>query len=370
MLLDSALYTWGTREDLHLQFSRALMAHGVRPVLVFSEVRDEELADKFRAHGIEVAAINYEKGALQYYWQLRKVIRRDSVTAVYVAFFNYFSLVPWIARLSGLRRIVLHERNGGVLRAKSWKKRLLRLRTRIATRPVTKVIAISQFIKDQLTEVGVPRNKIVMVHHGVDTQRFLPDSAARTKLVHTFSLEPQELILTTVSYLKPIKHPELIVEALAQLKKRGIAARLFVAGDGVMRTELENLSRKMGVAGQIHWLGHVSDPVALLQATDVYLMASVGEAFCLALAEAMGCGSAVVASRSGSLPEIIEDGISGLLVPPLNASALADAIEQLSKNEQLRHQLAINAVKRVREHFTKEASIERMISVYESMWTE
>jgi len=333
MLLDSALYTWGTREDLHLQFSRALMAHGVRPVLVFSEVRDEELADKFRAHGIEVAAINYEKGALQYYWQLRKVIRRDSVTAVYVAFFNYFSLVPWIARLSGLRRIVLHERNGGVLRAKSWKKRLLRLRTRIATRPVTKVIAISQ-------------------------------------LVHTFSLEPQELILTTVSYLKPIKHPELIVEALAQLKKRGIAARLFVAGDGVMRTELENLSRKMGVAGQIHWLGHVSDPVALLQATDVYLMASVGEAFCLALAEAMGCGSAVVASRSGSLPEIIEDGISGLLVPPLNASALADAIEQLSKNEQLRHQLAINAVKRVREHFTKEASIERMISVYESMWTE
>lgn len=137
-----------------------------------------------------------------------------------------------------------------------------------------------------------------------------------------------------------------------------------------MRPGLEALAHTLEVADRIHWLGDVSDTVPLLQASDIYVMASVGEAFGMALAEAMGCGAAVVASRSGAFIEMVENGQSGLLVPALDACALADAIQKLIRDDNLRSQVARNGVERVRCHFTAQSSIEKLLNVYESIWTE
>jgi len=132
---------------------------------------------------------------------------------------------------------------------------------------------------------------------------------------------------------------------------------------------LEALAEKRGVADRIHWLGHIFDPIPILQGCDIFLMVSMGEGFGLALAEAMACGTAVVAARSGALSEIVEDGKSGLLVSPRDVSALADAIEKLAKDENLRRQMAACGMERVRRHFTVDASIEKMMNLYESMWS-
>ena len=89
MLLDCTTRTWGSREEMHLQFSRALISRGVRPVLVFSEDIPQELRNKYVAKGVDVApSINYDKGIFNYYRELGKVIRNYSVTAVHIAFFN------------------------------------------------------------------------------------------------------------------------------------------------------------------------------------------------------------------------------------------------------------------------------------------
>src|ERR1700737_2540530 len=185
ILLDSAPRTWGSREEMHLRLSQALIARGLRPVLVFSEEIPKELRNRYLANGIEVApAVNYEKGLFQYYRELGKVIKNYSVSAVHIAFFNYFSLVPWVARLRGVRYVVYHERNPGVLRAKSWKKRLLRIRGRVVTLPITRVAAISQFVEHQLIEVGVPRRKISLVYNGVDGRRYSPDPSAKARLMN------------------------------------------------------------------------------------------------------------------------------------------------------------------------------------------
>jgi len=369
MLLDNVPTTWGSREEMHLRLSQALISRGVRPVLVFSEEIGKELRNKYLDSGIEVGpAINYGKGIFNYYRQLGKVIRNYSVTAVHIAFFNYFSLIPWLARLRGVRYIVYHERNPGVIRAKSWKRRLLQLRGCLAMLPITRVAAISRFIKQQLVEVGVPERKISLVYNGVDARRYSPDPTAKGQLTKAFSIWPEEIIVATVSYLKPHKNIDVVLEACQQLAKRGVAVRLFVIGEGRMRCEWEALAEKLGIAERIHWLGHVSDPIPILQGCDAFLMVSMGEGFGLALAEAMACGAAVVAARSGALGEIVEDGKSGLLVPLRDVSALADAIEKLAKDEHLRHQMAGCGMERVRRHFTVEASTEKMMNVYESMW--
>jgi glycosyltransferase involved in cell wall biosynthesis len=369
MLLDNVPTTWGSREEMHLRLSQALILRGVRPVLVFSEEIGEELRNKYLLSGIEVApAINYGKGVFNYHRKLGKVIRNYSVTAVHIAFFNYFSLIPWLARLRGVRYIIYHERNPGVIRAKSWKRRLLQLRGRFATLPITRVAAISRFIKQQLVEVGVPGRKISLVYNGVDARRYQPDPTAKEQLTKALSIPPEEIILATLSYLKPHKNIDVVIEACQQLAKRGVACRLLVIGEGRMQCEWEALAEKLGIADRIHWLGHVPDPIPILQGCDAFLMVSMGEGFGLALAEAMACGTAVVAARSGALSEIVEDGKSGLLVPPRDVSALADAIEKLAKDEDQRRRMAQRGMERVRCHYTVEASIEKMMNVYESMW--
>lgn len=369
MLLDYAPITWGSREDMNLRLSQVLISHGVQPVLVFSEDIPDRLRDKYIANKIQVApALNYEMGLWNYYRKLSRLINNYSVTSVHIGFFNYFSLVPWMARSKGVRHIVYHERNPGVMRAKSWKKRLLRLRGRLITLPMTRIAAISRFVKQQLIEVGVPETKISLVYNGIDTQRYFPDPSAKQRLIDSFSVRPTEITLATLSYLKPHKNIDTVIEACAQLAERGVSFRLFVVGDGPMRNELEALCRKMEIADRIHWLGHISDPVPILQACDIFLMVSKGEGFGLALAEAMACGAACVAARSGALSEIVEDTKSGLLIPPSDTAALVDAVEKLAQDERLRCQMARCGMERVRRYFTVESSVEGMMKIYELMW--
>src|SRR5882762_6490183 len=232
MLLDSSPKTWGSREELHLRFSRALIARGIRPVLVFSDSLPDGLRSKYRVDGIEVEVISYERGILHFYRELGRLIKRHSATTVHVAFFNYFSLVPWMARLRGVSHIIFQERNSGVLRAKSWKKQLLRLRTRATTFPTTQVIAISEYLKRQLTEAGLPAKKIVVVYHGVDLDRFSLNSKAREQLLSVIPIQPQDFLIVTATSLLAWKNPRVTIEACALLAKRGVPMRLVYAGVG------------------------------------------------------------------------------------------------------------------------------------------
>ena len=104
-----------------------------------------------------------------------------------------------------------------------------------------------------------------------------------------------------------------------------------------------------------------------MQASDIFLLASVGEAFGNVLTEAMACGAPVVASRSGGIEEIVVDGETGLLVPPRSSAAFADAIEKLATDPQLRNEMGRRARERVLEAFTLDQFVEKTIRVYETI---
>jgi glycosyltransferase involved in cell wall biosynthesis len=367
-LLDSAPRTWSSQEDRHLRLCQALAARGSRPVLVFATELPPEIERRFAAGGVEVTSINYAHGVRHYYRELGKLVERYSITTAHIIFFDYFSAIPWIARLRGVKWIIYEMQNGGVAKSKSWKRNLLRLRTRGMTQPMRLVIAISEFIKRQLVEAGLDEKKIVVRHLGIDNERFVPDPQARRAWAEKFSIAPDETILSTVSYLRPIKNPQTIVEACGLLAERGVPVRLIVAGDGEMLEELQELSRRLGIADRTHWLGLCLDPSSLLQASDLFLLATVGEAFGLVLAEAMACGVPVVGSRSAGIMEVVADNETGLLVTPLDPAAFADAIERLAKDVELRRKMGRQGVERVRQHFTVDRAVEETIRIYESLW--
>ncbi len=367
-LLDSAPRNWCSQEDRHLEICKALIARGGRPVLVFSSRLPAEIETRFREAGVEIVAISYAQGILNYLRQLDELIEKFKITTVHIIFFDYFSAMSWIAKTRRVKYILYEMQNGGIVRARSWKRTLLQLRNRLATYPMSRIIAISSFIRGQLLAGGVREDKIVIRHLGIDTNRFKPNPAAREQLKVECGIGPDELILSTISYLKPIKNPQTLVQACGLLARRNVRAHLFVAGDGEMMRELQAQSRELGIADRTHWLGHVPDPTSLLQASDVFLLATIGEAFGLVLAESMACGVPVVGTASGGIPEVVADGQTGLLVPPLDPQAFADAIERLAKDTELHARFSRQGIERVERHFTMERTVEDTMKIYESLW--
>ncbi len=368
ILLDSAPLTWTSQEDRQLVLCEALVARGVQPVLVFSEDLKPEFAARLRSTGAELAAINYGLGTRNYLRELRKLVKKYSITTAHIIFFDYFSAMPWIASCAGIKNIIYEMQNSGEFRATSWKKLLLQLRTKLTSAPMTRVIAISEFVKAQLLKGGLAEDKIVVRYLGVDTERFVPDPSARALWAREFSVGADELILSTVSYLRLFKNPHVLVETCKELADRKVPARLFVAGDGEILPSLRDLSKQLGVEDRIHWLGNVPDPKSLLQASDIFVLASVGEAFGLVLAEAMACGVPIVGSRSGSLPEVVAEGLTGLLATPLDPRAFADQLETLARNPELRKRMAVAAVERVRDNFTVELAVANTLKIYDLLW--
>jgi len=367
ILLDSAPITWTSQEDRQLKLCEVLVKRGDLPLLVFSENLSPEFTARLCSTGAEVVAINYGKGIVHYHRELRRLVKQYSITTAHIIFFDYFSALPWIAKAAGIPKIIYEMQNSGVFQATSWRRILLRLRTKLMTWPTTKVIAISEFVKEQLVRGGLAGDKIVVRYLGVDTERFAPDPSAREQWSRQFNLRPEELILSTVSYLRPFKNPQVLVQTCKQLATRNVPARLFVAGDGEMLPGLKELSRQLEDEERNQWLGNVSDPKGLLQASDIFLLASVGEAFGLVLAEAMACGSPIVGSRSGSLPEVVDEGGTGLLATPLDASSFADAIERLARDGNLRRQMAKQAVEHVREKFSVGKAVAETVQIYDSI---
>lgn len=366
-LLDYAPSNWCSREDYHAGLSEALSERGVRSILVFAKELPPDVAAVFQKRNIEYSIIDYSKGTAHYYRELGNLVTQYSITTVHICYFDYFSLIAWMARLHGVKTIIYEAVNSGSLTARSWKKSLLQLRNRVMTKPLTRTIAISDFVKEQLIAAGLPAERIDVRYLGIDHRRFIPNNNGTRQFRDQFGIGSDEPVVTTVSFLNPFKNPQTIIEACSLLARRGVSFRLFVAGDGVLRNELETLTQKLDIADRVHWLGHLSDPRALLQESDIFTLASTGEAFGLVLPEAMACGLPVVATRSGGIVEIVDDRITGLLVPPLNPEALANALQQLIQDAAARRTMGSKGRSRVENKFTIETVVTNTLKIYESM---
>jgi glycosyltransferase involved in cell wall biosynthesis len=370
LLLDSAPRTWTSQEEIHLRICRRLKSLGIRPVLVYAAELPPDIHKRLREGGAEIEIISYQRGRFHFYRALGRMINYYSISIVHVCFFDYFSLIPWLARLQGMRAIIYEELNSGLMRATSWKAKLLQLRSMLTTWPIVRIIAVSEFVKKDLIKRGISADRILVKYLGIDEERFKPNPQARELWTREYSVQPDELIISTVTVLRPFKDPETIVEACAILAERAVPVRLFVAGDGVMLPGLKAMTTRLHLTEHINWLGYCKDPVNLLQASDIFLLASIGEAGGLALLEAMACGVPIVASRSGVNSEYVEEGRTGLLATPRNAVSFADAIEKVARDEKSRRAMSTNSRTHLLQRFTVDIDVENTIRIYESVWIE
>ena len=232
---------------------------------------------------------------------------------------------------------------------------------RLLVRP-RRMVAVSHFIKRFYVQAGFADAAIAVNHIGVPAGVFSP--AARA------SREPDTpLRLLYVGSLWEGKGPQVAVRALGRLLRAGVQARLDVCGSGTPHflAFLEQTIGDEGAAGQVVLHGQVdrSRVRELCHAADVLVFPSLwDEPFAAVPLEAMSCGLPVVASTAGGTPEAIEDGVSGLLVPPGDPDRLAGALRRLAEDEEFRLRLGAEAARVARERFGFDAYLDRLEAYY------
>lgn len=246
-----------------------------------------------------------------------------------------------------------------------------------------KVVCVSRAIRDILERAGTPASKLCVVADclpvtaeearwaGVDPARFaLPSpgerSAARLALRAEFNLPKDAPLVGNLAALVPHKdHDTLIAAAVIVLLKRP-DARFLIAGKGPEERALFESIKRMGLLGKVVLAGHRPDPASFLKALDVYVQSSWGEGMGSVLIEAAACGAPVCATRAGGIPEVVEDGSTGLLVEPRNPEALAGIILRLLGDETLRAGFAAAARAGV-SRFGLTRTANEMESIYDSL---
>ncbi len=201
------------------------------------------------------------------------------------------------------------------------------------TRVPRRVIAASQFVRRHLIERGVPPGHAAVVYPAVDFPDPMPAPVLRAEL----GLGPEAVVVGSVGVLRKEKGHAQLIEAMRPLFARHPGLRLVIVGGGSPALErLRDEVRGLGLEGRVHLLGQRGDVPALLPDFDIFALATHIEASGTAFVEAGAAGLPVVGTRVGGVPEMMEEGASGLLVPLFDVPALTEALERLVADPGLR----------------------------------
>jgi len=243
---------------------------------------------------------------------------------------------------------------------------LYRKPVHLAHRIADGVIANCEAMRRHLIEnYKVPGKKIHVCYNGVDTEVFHPAPAARPEALGIpAKLRQAELIIGTVCVLRPEKGLSMLIEAFAQVWTSRPGLRLAIVGSGPELAVLETLARERGIADACLFSPSTNDVASWLRAIDIFVLPSLSEAFSNSIMEAMVCGCCTIASRVGGSPELIDEGVNGLLFGAGSAEDLAEKLRVVLEDSDLRKRLAERGARSVAERFSIEASARRMAEIY------
>jgi glycosyltransferase involved in cell wall biosynthesis len=215
---------------------------------------------------------------------------------------------------------------------------------RATTSGADRAVYVSRFCFDALEQREFNPDHDRVIHGGVPTDLVATADPGRVR--RDLGLDDDELLLFCLSRIGPEKRIDVVVRAFASLRRQGCRARLVIGGQGSELPSLKVLAQELGVGDEVVFAGQLGpEKVDYYAACDIFVFHSMFETFGQVLAEAMMCGKPIVTSRAGAIPEVVDDGVTGLLVEPEDAGAFASAILQLAGNEWLRLKMG-NAGKR------------------------
>jgi glycosyltransferase involved in cell wall biosynthesis len=291
---------------------------------------------------------------------LASIIRRVRPDVVH-AHSSKAGAVARVGRLLSPRTPVLYTPHGYAM--SGFFRRSQRTAYREAERGLglltSRVVAVCE-AEARLARTVTAARRVRVVHNGVD----VPALAFVEPDARVAALKARGPVVCTVCQLRPGKGIETLIDAWPAVAASHAGAQLVIAGDGVLRGVLEARVGALGIAASVHFLGEYPDPIPVVRAAEVFVLASWFEAFPYAILEAMALGCSIVASDVGGVPEAISHGRSGLLVPAGQPAQLSSALADLVGDPERRGRLGGAALQEVNRRFSVDAMVRGAAGVY------
>ncbi len=247
---------------------------------------------------------------------------------------------------------------------------MLRWKCFLAARMTAAVTAVGEASRAAVAQLsGLALDAVQVIPNGIDLRRFVPDPGSRSKLRAELKIEGRAPLAVHVAGLRPVKDQHTLLRAwrLVVAQSVGPAPRLLIVGNGPCHDELVSLTREMGIANQVRFLGQRADVQNVLPACDVFVLSSLTEGLSLAILEAMACGLPVVATNVGGNGELVREGVTGRLTPPGDPERLALALIDLLSNPSLASRMGLAGRRLVEEHHDLETMAARYVALYSAV---
>lgn len=219
----------------------------------------------------------------------------------------------------------------------------------------SKSIAVSKNLAKKMISFGVDEKKIIVLRNGVDTNRFKPLHNPKIRL--KYNIEDNDILILFVGYLDTFKGIFELIESFNKIKTDENNIILMIIGTGPLKHEIEKRIRELGLSKQVTFTGQVSpsEMHEYYQSADIFVLPSHNDAGGppIVFIEAMACGLPVIGTNVGGIPEGIDECVNGFIVPPKNAIELAEKLETLVKDENLRSDFGNNSLKKINENSMK-----------------
>lgn len=225
------------------------------------------------------------------------------------------------------------------------------------------IISVSENTHQETLERGLPADKCMAMYSGIDLEPYAhapPSQQARELL----GVSEEHFVVGNIARLWPEKEQASLIEAAGLLVERYPQVRFVIVGDGPLKDDLERQIRRAGLEKFVLMPGYREDFVAVLAALDAFAFPSSAEGTPMVIYSAMAMGVPIVASPVSGVGEIVEDGRSGLFIPPADAAAMAAAIEKLLEDPSLGERLGAAAKQSCHDNYSAQASVGRLEGIY------
>lgn len=347
---------WGGQETRILHESAGLKCLGVKVIILCQP--DSKLAQKAGEVGIDVRIHTIKSSidiiAIRY---IQRLIKEECIDIV-CTHSGKDSLVAAIAGRLSLR-----------------KPRVVR--TRHLALPITskitysifphKVVTVSEYVRKYLIhEEGIAETKVVSIPTGIDIERFNPDKVKAVSRSE-FNIPSGAPVIGTVAILRRKKDHHTLLDAIPIILKEFPDAVFIFAGDGPQREDIERKILEKGIGKNVKLLGFRKDIPEILKMIDLFVLPTLQEALGTSYLEAMAMGKPVVGTKVGGVPEVVMDGISGVLVEPEKSQLLAKAIIELLRDKEKMKRMGRAGEAYVKENYSVDVMVRRLFDFYKSL---
>lgn len=351
---------WGGGENLMYNLAMQLSSRGHR--IWVAGRKNSRFLGHFHEDKINLVPLNIKGdfGPLNIAF-LARLIAREQIDFAWVNFNKDLRLGGIAALLAGKAKVI-------------WLMGICLPETSIIHRITGKqlpdrIVVPSQGLKDQLKQFSwINNDKVVVIPNGTEFDSLNLDSAAaREGLCRRFSIDPKCSIVGVPARLVEAKGHVYLLQAMPEIIRCCPDVKVLIVGDGSESESLKSISRQLNLENHIIFTGHINEIYEVMAGFDILVLPSIADTAPLALIEGMGLGKPVVASAVGGISNIVENNITGLLVPPKEPHLLAEAVIKLLENKEMALQFGMAGRERARKLFDINEMTNKVVALLDEM---